>query len=199
MMLRLPRIHASSSLVPKASVFLRATLAASFALAAAAECREAQADVSSWVFVGAGASYLSQRGNSYELKPNMQFDMGVGSPASLPVVVGGLVRVAPIIGKGTDLALVARIATQSFVVGRWGLALDGGAYKRWWGPGSDGWLASLQIGAPWGITLGLNFSMGSEQDRTFGAVLGIDLLRLTVFRLSGESWWVNPRPGIRPQ
>jgi hypothetical protein len=198
-MLRLPRIHASSALVRRASVYLRASLAASLALAAVAVSREAQADLSSWVFAGAGASYLSQRGSSYELKPMMQFDMGVGSPVTLPVVVGGLARVSPIIGKGTDLALAARIATQGYALGRWGLALDGGAYKRWWGPGSEGWLASLQVGAPWGITLSLNFSTGSEEDRTYGAVLGIDLLRLTVYRLSGESWWVNPRPAYRPK
>lgn len=180
-------------------VLLRACLATSVVIASAALSRPAHADVSSWVFAGAGATYLSQRSSTYALKPMMQFDMGVGSPVSLPVVVGGIARVSPIIGKGTDLALVARIATQSYALGRWGVALDAGAYKRWWGPGSEGWLASLQIGAPWGITLSLNASTGSEADRTFGAVLGVDLLRLTVFRLSGENWWANPRPAYRPK
>jgi hypothetical protein len=173
-------------------------VAAALALSAMAATRDAHADLSSWLFVGPGASWLSQQKSSYELKPSMQLDLGVGTPVSKPVVIGALVRATPYYGKGTDLAVAARIATQGFAVGNWGLALDAGGYQRWWHFESSGWLTSLQLGAPYGITLSLNASFGTEDSRTYGAVLGVDLLRLTVYRLGGEHWWANPRPSWRP-
>ncbi|MBI5535756.1 MAG: hypothetical protein HY898_23695 [Deltaproteobacteria bacterium] len=177
---------------------LPSILGATLALSALAATRDAHADVSSWLFVGNGPSWISQRKLEYELKPSMQIDFGVGSPVSKPVVIGGLVRATPYFGKGTDLALAARIATQGFAVGDWGVAIDGGAFKRWWRTESSGWLTSLQLGAPYGITLSVNASFGSEDNRTYGAILGVDLLRLTVYRLGGEKWWANPRPAWRP-
>lgn len=173
-------------------------VAATLALLAVVATRNAQADVSSWFFVGNGPTWLSQQKKSYELKPSMQIDFGVGTPVSKPVVIGGLVRATPYYGKGTDLALAARIATQGFAVGDWGVAIDAGAFKRWWHTESAGWLTSLQLGAPYGITLSVNASFGSEDNRTYGAILGVDLLRLTVYRLGGQKWWYNPRPAWRP-
>lgn len=114
------------------------------------------------------------------------------------MVVGALARVTPYLGHGTDLALVARAASRGFVTGDWGLALDAGPYGRWWGAESSGFTGALQLGAPYGLTLGLNASVGSNEQRTFGAVIGVDLLRLTVYRLGGQNWWSNPRPAWRP-
>lgn len=159
----------------------------------------ARADVSSWLFVGGGPSWLSEQREPYELRGSMQIDLGMGTPVSQPLVVGGLGRVTSYFGKGTDLALAARMATRGFAVGDWGLALDGGGFKRWWGMGSSGYLVSLQLGAPYGFTLSVNTSLGADDHRTFGAIFGIDLLRLTVYRLGGESWWYNPRPSWRPE
>ncbi len=160
--------------------------------------REARADVASWLFVGGGASAMSERGKSYELRPNMQIDLGMGSSMAQPLVVGGLVRATPYFGQGVDLGLALRLATQGFAVGKWGVALDAGGYQRWWGMGSTGGIASVQLGAPYGVTLSLNATFGSDEHRVFGAVIGVDLLRLTVNRLGGESWWYNPRPAWRP-
>jgi len=160
--------------------------------------REARADVSSWFFLGGGASSMSEQKKSYELKPTMQIDLGMGTPASHPVVVGGLVRASSYFGQGVDLGLALRLATQGYATGKWGVALDGGGYQRWWGMGSTGFITSLALGAPFGITLSLNATVGSDDHRVFGAVLGVDLLRLTVHRLGGESQWYNPRPAWRP-
>jgi hypothetical protein len=128
----------------------------------------------------------------------MQIDLGVGTPTSNPAVIGVLGRVSPYFGRGTDLSLAARMASRGFAVGDWGLALDAGGYERWWGVGSVGGLVSLSIGAPFGFTLSANASFGTNDNRTFAAILGIDLLRLTVYRLGGESLWANPRPAWRP-
>ena len=128
----------------------------------------------------------------------MQIDLGVGTPTSNPVVVGALARLSPYFGRGTDLSLAARIASRGFAVGDWGLALDAGGFERWWAQGSFGWLASLNIGAPYGFTVAANVSFGTNDNRTFATIVGIDLLRLTVYRLGGESFWYNPRPAWRP-
>jgi hypothetical protein len=158
----------------------------------------AWADVSSWLFVGGGPSWISQQKSAYELRGSMQVDLGVGSPTSNPVVIGMLARATPYFGRGTDLSLAARMATRGFAVGDWGFALDAGGYERWWGAGSVGGLASLSVGAPYGFTLAMNTSFGTNDNRTFGVMLGIDVLRLTVYRLGGESFWYNPRPAWRP-
>jgi hypothetical protein len=155
--------------------------------------------VSSWFFVGGGPSWLSEQKLSYELKPAMQMDLGMGTPSSHPVVVGVLARSTTHFGMGTDLALALRGTTGGFSRGDWGVALDAGAFKRWWGMGSYGPLASVHLGAPYGLQLSFNGLMGKDDHRTFTVVFGIDFLRLTVHRLSGEQWWKNPRPAWRPE
>lgn len=141
---------------------------------------------------------MSQQKSSYELRSTMQVDVGMGTSPANSVIVGGIARATPYFGHGTDLALAARVATQSYVTGGFGLALDGGGFVRWWGADSTGFLTSLQVGAPFGVVLSLNASFGSDNNTTYGAVLGIDLARLTVFRLAGESQWPNVRPAWRP-
>lgn len=159
----------------------------------------ALADVTSWFFAGGGPSWLSQEKREYQLEPTMQLDLGLGTPPSGDVVVGVLARSSTYFGRGTDFGLAVRGATGGFSRGDWGLALDVGAYERWWGTESSGPMTSLQLGAPYGLQLSLNGSFGSDDHRTYGAVLGIDFLRLTVYRLSGEQWWPNPRPAWRPE
>jgi hypothetical protein len=128
----------------------------------------------------------------------MQLDLGLGTPPSSMVVVGALGRTTTYFGRGTDLALAARAATGGFARGQFGIALDAGAFKRWWGTESEGPLASVHFGAPYGLQLSFNASMGSDEHRTYGVLLGIDLLRLTVYRLGGTQWWPNPRPAWQP-
>lgn len=161
--------------------------------------RPVHAEVSSWFAMSGGPSWLSEHKSSYELAPTMQLDMGVGSQPSSPAVVGGLFRTTTYFSHGTDLSLCIRAATRGFTTGDWGVALDGGGYARWWGESSTGPIGTLHLGMPFGLTLSVQGQMGSNEHKAFGAMFGIDLLRLTVYRLGGESFWANPRPAWRPE
>lgn len=157
----------------------------------------AHADVASWLFVGAGPSLYEDQRTERQGQLALELDTGFGSPPSEPIIVGGLVRVQPHWGDGVDLALLVRTATQGYVLGDWGAALDLGGYQRWWGIGSTGFVGTLSLGGPWGITLNGTAALGTEESRTYVAVLGIDFARLTVYRTSGLSWLPNPFPAVR--
>jgi hypothetical protein len=160
---------------------------------------QARADVSSWAYVGAGMSSFKQRNLELKADPTLAIETGMGSSPKQPLVVGGLFKLQALIGDGADLGVSLRLATRSFVTGDFGLALDAGPYQRFWGEGSSGGQASLVLGAPWGITLSLGGSMGTNDARQFGATLGLDFARLTVYRLAGENWFPNPHPAYRPK
>ena len=160
----------------------------------------ARADVSSWLFVGPGASYLERREQPDAVQRfALQVDSGLGTPPSDLLIVGGLFRMTTHFGEGTDLALLVRTASHGFVNGSWGGALDLGGYQRFWGEGSSGFTGSLALGAPWGITLSVGGGIGTNDARTYNAVLGVDFARLTVYRRSGDTWWKNPFPAYRPE
>lgn len=159
----------------------------------------ARADVSSWMYVASGPTWLKQQNLKLHADPTLAIEAGMGTAPKNPVVVGGMFKLAALFGDGADLGLSLRVATQGFVTGRFGLALDAGPYQRFWGEGSSGGQASLVLGAPWGITLSLGGGMGSHDARHYGATVGIDFARLTVFRLSGENWFPNPHPAFRPK
>lgn len=161
--------------------------------------RSASADVSSWLFLGGGASSLEQDGRSLGQQPLFQLETGLGSPPSGSFIVGGIGRMQLHFSEGVDLGLAARVATHAFVNGGWGAALDLGAYQRWWGPGSTGGTAHLVLGGPWGLTLSLGGHLGTDDARGFTAALGIDLARLTVYRRTGESYWKSTFPAYRPE
>ncbi len=153
----------------------------------------ARADVSSWLFLGGGAGLLRQSGDS-TLPMSLQLDAGMGTPPSGRLILGGLGRVQGYWGHGADVSLLVRAATHGFVNGDWGGAIDLGGYGRFWGVGSQGITGSLVLGAPWGITFDIGGSLGSNDQQSVSAVLGIDLARLTVYRQSGLGWWPNPFP-----
>jgi hypothetical protein len=149
----------------------------------------ARADVSSWVYVGVGPSFLS--GERDRQRFTLQLESGLGTPPGA-FVFGGLLRAQSFFHDGTDLSLLARGATGGFVQGGWGLAIDAGAYERFWGEGSQGGLGALVLGAPWGITMSLGGGAGTHDQRFASATLGLDFARLTVYRSSGKSWFMNP-------
>jgi hypothetical protein len=159
--------------------------------------RTARADVSSWAFVGGGASQLHQQELSSRTIATMRVQAGLGSDPSHPLVLGGLFSLEPNFGYGTDLALLVRGATRGYVNGGFGLALDVGPYERFWGQRSVGGESMLWLGAPWGVCLGLGGSLGSHDASGFSAILGIDFARLTVYRNTGTSWLPNPFPAYR--
>jgi hypothetical protein len=148
----------------------------------------ARADVSSWVYAGFGpASFEGGERQRYTL----QLETGLGTPPAA-IVAGGLFRVQPYFGEGTDLALLARVATRGFVQGGFGVALDAGGYERFWGEGSQGGLGSLVLGVPWGINLSASAGIGTNDARFASITLGLDFARLTVYRTSGTNWFLNP-------
>lgn len=181
---------------------LRIALAALAAVGAFGLPRLARADVSSWASVAAGPTWLDEGGENdtgFESVPTLALLTGLGSSPENALVVGGAFQMQTHFSRGTDLGLLARVATQGFVLGDWGAALDLGGYARFWGQHSEGGLGALSLGAPWGITLTANGSLGTHEARSFGVTLGIDFARLTVFRSVGTNWFPNPYPGYDPK
>lgn len=154
--------------------------------------REARADVSSWFYMGGGATSLAQT-DFIKVKPfTLQTELGVGSPPDKAVILGGLVKAYTYFGDGTDLALTIRGASGGFVRGGLGFAIDAGGYERWWGAGSSGFLGAIVLGGPFGLQITAMTEQGSNDVRSYGATLGIDFLRLTVYRASSQNYWPNP-------
>lgn len=152
--------------------------------------------MSSWLFAGGGFGSLSQGGRQ-EGAGALRLQLGTGTSPDAAFVLGGVAHTLSFFGEGTDLALSLRGATGGFARGDWGFALDAGGYQRFWGVGSSGLLGSVSLGAPFGLQAVLDFEMGTNDARTFAAFLGVDLLRLTVYRTVGTESYPNPLPAVR--
>lgn len=159
----------------------------------------ARADVSSWISAGAGATML-QDPSGRSTAPTFELKTGLGTPPLGDfLAIGGLFQLQTHFGKGTDLGLLARFATRGYVHGNFGIALDAGAYQRFWGEQSHGALGALVLGAPWGLFLsaGGGIAIGGEDERHYGLVLGLDFARLTIYRDVGTSYFPNPYPAFK--
>jgi hypothetical protein len=172
---------------------MRVVVALAIACAVTIGTPSARADASSWLFLGAGPTWLRHAGDT-EQDWTVQLDTGLGSSPDDPIIIGGLGRLAAHVGHGADLGLLLRVATPAFVTGGWGAAVDVGAYQRWWTPRSTGAQASLVLGGLWGLTLAMNGGLGTGRWSHWGATVGIDFARLTVYRKTGVNWWSNPFP-----
>lgn len=162
--------------------------------------RSANADVSSWLFVGGGVTQLGKFGSDNSWKPTLRLATGMGTDPSQPFVIGGLARIDTMFGRGTDLTAALRFANNGFVNGNWGFALDLGPVARYWGPiDIFGGSATLIGGGPWGIQLEIGGLLGSHDTQSYSAILGVDLARLTIYRRSGSSWWKNTFPAVHPE
>jgi hypothetical protein len=151
---------------------------------------DAHAQASSWLFVGGGAGVIERE--EKESHGALQVDAGLGTNATHPVVVGALFRLQNYFGAGADVGILSRFVSSGFARGGFGGGLDAGVYQRWWGTDSSGFAGNLVLGAPWGITLLAGGSMGTNDQRSYFASLGIDLARLTVHRHTGLGWFPNP-------
>ncbi len=170
--------------------------------------REAHAEATAWASFSAGAVGFKQATNSFALKSTLTIDGGVGTSPTKPFIFGGLFRVSPIIGAGTDLSLSLRGAMRSFQTGPFGIAVDAGAYLRTFGPdhvGSPapwalptvGFVGGVVLGGPLGTQLSLMGSGGQHSSFGVSASLGIDFLRLTRYRQSLLDRGPNPgSPGV---
>jgi hypothetical protein len=179
----------------------RVRLAAVAAFAACTSvCATATADAAGWFHSGGGVlawkggPETSETGADIQLSPALAFDLGVGTTESAPFIFGGYLKLQPVLGHGTDVALMARFATIGFQQDWVGFALDAGAYQRWWGPESTGFLGQAVLGLPLGLQLAAIGTVGNNDSFGFGGTLGLDLIRLTVSRQHLLEWWPNPRP-----
>lgn len=160
--------------------------------------RSAHADVSSWLAIHGGAAQV--RAFDFDQpSPTFRLGTGMGTDPSHPWIFGALMQTDTMMGHGTDLSFLLRLANQSYVNGEWGAALDAGPVARYWGPNSYGGAAVLTIGGPWGLQAGLNACIGNREMRSVGLFAGIDLARLTVYRRSGTRWWKNTFPAYRTE
>lgn len=159
-----------------------------------AAARGADADVTSWLYVGGGLASSAMAGSATEVPGLFAAETGLGSAPEKDVIVGGLFKSLTYFGQGTDLGLAVRGASGGFVRGGFGLALDLGGYVRLTRQGSQGFLGALVIGGPLGLQLAATTEIGSNDARVYGATLGIDLLRLTVYRTATQRYFPNPFP-----
>jgi hypothetical protein len=196
---------------------LRLLLALGFSLTALSIGAKARADTSAWVFVGGGAvgwRCSAQQQDSESRTPcsekleqgskapvgvggALAVDVGVGTSPDGPFIVGGFFRFEPIFGSGIALALSARVATRGFQTGGFGLTLDAGGYARFGDATSQGFAGGVTLGAPLGLQLSLQAMVGTRDALAFGAVAGVDLLRLTIYRQTLLDRWQNPSPAWR--
>jgi hypothetical protein len=172
------------------------------ALGAIAMCflsaTEARADVTSWLYAGGGiaSSHFAEPPTG---RPGMlALELGVGSAPDKSIIVGGLFKTFTFFDDGTDLAEAVRVASGGFVRGGFGLAFDAGVYERIWRDDSVGFAGALVLGAPFGIQLAAMTEQGSRDVRVFGVTVGIDFLRLTVYRTTGQNYWPNPSSPSHP-
>ena len=161
--------------------------------------QSARADVSSWLFMGGGVSQVGKFSGEGVRAPTLRLATGMGTDPAKPFVIGGLARLDTLFGRGSDLSAALRLANYGFVNGNWGVAIDFGGLARFWGPVDVyGGTATVIAGGPWGLELELGGLLGTHDTQGFSAILGIDLARLTVYRQSGNSWWKNTFPAVRP-
>src|SRR5690606_21406994 len=104
--------------------------------------KPAQADVSSWMYVGGGASQLSAPDAGDSQQAVLQLDTGFGTAPTNPLVLGFAAKTLTHFGQGTDLGLALRTTTRGYSLGDWGAALDLGGLQRFWGPESASLLAA---------------------------------------------------------
>lgn len=182
------------------SPFRLASIAASLALPLLA-ARAAHAGPTAWAAVGGGAMGWKQTTGTPDFRADgaLFIEAGAGIPSRYPVIVGGLFRVTPLLGKneGADMAWLARVCTRGYQVGGFGLAADIGVYARTWGTPSQGFAGSLSLGAPLGLSLSFHAMAGSDDLLAFGGSISLDLLRLTLYRETLLNWWPNPEVNTR--
>ena len=154
----------------------------------------AWADASAWAYAGGGALLLKEGSEQLTPRGAMSFEYGMGTNPDGKFIIGGLFRLTPVVDLGPDMALCVRAATHGFQASQFGAAIDIGYFQRLWGSYSSGATATLTIGFPLGFSLGLHGIYATNETMGFGAMVGIDFLRLTIYRQVLLDAWPNPYP-----
>lgn len=194
--------------VVSASFFPRPAIALAVFASVALASSPASAEPTSWLSLGAG--YGLQRNGTTQWKDNvfaLDGAIGVGTPATAPIVVGGVFRSVGYLTLGADMSLSLRVATRGYCVGDWGVAIDIGVGARLWGGGPYGeypLTGVLTLGGPFGLQIAAGaaaFDIAGETPAAAGGFVAfeIDLLRLTSMRTgSTTKLWSNPAPANAP-
>jgi hypothetical protein len=168
----------------------------------------AHAEPTSWFSVGGG--YALERNTVTRANDNtfaIDTSVGIGTPATQSLVVGGVFRAVGYVNFGADMNLSLRVAMQSYCVGDFGLALDLGAGARLWGGGQYGNYplhGAIIAGVPFGFQLvvgadGWDISQQTRSAWGGFAALEFDFLRLTTMRSGATTkTWSNPSPANAP-
>jgi len=173
----------------------RALLACGLTLATLVGASEARADPCGWAETGGGVVVWKQGdGAAVTATPTMSIDVGLGSDPDGPVIVGGIMRLQPYFGYGSDLAWLARLALGGFQSDWIGVAIDAGLSERLWGDKSTAFLGEVVVAGPIGLQLNVMGSYGTDYAAGFGATLGFDFARMLVGRGHLLNWWPNPQP-----
>lgn len=154
----------------------------------------ARADASSWAYAGGGALLLKEAKEQFTPRGAMSFEYGLGTNPDGAFILGGLARLTPVFGLGPDMSICFRAATHGFQASRFGVALDAGYFQRLWGSYSSGVTGTFTIGFPLGFSLSLHGIYASNDTLGYGAIAGIDFLRLTIYRQVLLDSWPNPSP-----
>jgi hypothetical protein len=193
---------------PAPTSILRLLLPACALAAVVATASPARADATGWASISGGAAIkqgdvvldegsVPSGDDGGQVAPQLQFDAGVGTTPSAPFIVGGLFRISPTLGQRTDFAVMARVATHGFQTGPFGLALEAGGYARADDEASVGFVGGAVLGGPLGVQLTVLASVGTTDEYGGAALLGLDLLRLTIYREDLLDYWPNPLPPER--
>jgi hypothetical protein len=169
----------------------------------------AWADATGWASISGGAAIkqgevvlddgtpVASGDDGGQVAPQLQFDAGVGTTPAAPFIFGGLFRISPTLGQRTDFAVMARAATHGFQTGPIGLALEAGGYARADDEASVGFVGGAVLGGPLGVQLTVLAHVGTTDEYGGAALLGLDLLRLTIYREDLLDYWPNPFPPER--
>jgi hypothetical protein len=116
----------------------------------------------SWLALGTGASVQRDNLDHVEsLALAASAEIGIGTPSTSPLVVGGVFRAMTHFTLGTDLSLSGRVATSGFARGLWGLALDLGVTAKWWAQQEYGHFPITLVGIV-GFPGGLHIEAGAQ-------------------------------------
>lgn len=158
----------------------------------------ARADPSAWVAASGGVLVWKQKDQPFGANGTIAVDAGFGTTPDGPVIVGMLFRLQPVVKHGPDLSMMFRVATRGFQAGSFGAAFDAGMFGRLWGDTSFGFAGGASLGLPLGFTITAQAHVGINNAIGFGAVAGLDVLRLSVFRRVLTGTWPNPLPAYTP-
>jgi hypothetical protein len=156
----------------------------------------ARADSAAWFQLGGGGTVLTTR-SSTSVAPTLDVLTGFGTDPAASWALGPVLRFQYHGGQGVELTPALRVAQGAYTRGSLGVAFDLGPWFRLFDGAATGAQVAVSVGGPWGTVATIHGAFANDTAHAVGLLVGFDLLRLTVFRESGENYWPNPFPSPR--